>query len=65
MSEWISVLDKKPDNMQKVICIRSKNFDIQRAIDVCIYDKEEDLFIDVGGWDFPAKYWMPLPKPPK
>lgn len=65
MSNWIRVEDSKPDHMQTVLCIRSKNYKLSMVAKVCIFDQDADLFIDDGGWDFPSKYWMPLPEPPK
>lgn len=65
MSNWVRVEDRKPDHMQTVLCIRSKNYKLHNAVKVCIFDNDAGFFVDENGWDFPAKYWMPLPEPPQ
>lgn len=65
MNRWVKIEDRKPDHMQTVLCIRSKNYKLHNAAKVCIFDNDAGFFVDENGWDFPAKYWMPIPEPPK
>ena len=66
MSDWISVKDRLPENMQTVAFVAWSEFSDRYNGRVLggRYDSLLDCF-SIPGACFEASHWMPLPKPPE
>ena len=61
---WISVRDRLPDKGELVLCIGAKGGMFIGEI-MCCDGEKADMYVPNARGGRSAKYWMPLPKPPK
>lgn len=69
MSEWISVVDRLPEDFEHVVCY-CPGINGQRPgkewmdSDFCIGESYEGLWKRVDNENIEVSHWMPLPKAP-
>lgn len=61
--KWISVLDRKPDKRQRVLCFSDIIY-VKTYEDEIFYDGDTEFYCPVG-IVINVTHWMPCPNPPK
>lgn len=66
MSEWISVEERLPDDMDAEVTVDALAYE-DGVIHQAFYDKSSGVWIDTDGDELHGEvtHWMPLPEPPK
>jgi len=64
IDNWISVLDKKPENVHNVI-MGGACCEVCYNIDIGFYEDGQWSMKNGDDVKWPVTHWMPIPEPPK